>query len=187
MQMTEYQKKLVEEHLSCVNYVIRTRIGLTNDPMLSYDDFYQVGCEALCKAAMRYRPQAGPFMPYAKRVVYNGLIDYCRHMGVRYRLQSDVLLDCDNSAMAMLLLSSEAENALSDVDHQDAMRIFQERKAAYTGIAKKGVEAMELQMEGYSVAEIAKMYDTTPNNVNAWISRARKKLKQDADMMSALR
>jgi DNA-directed RNA polymerase specialized sigma24 family protein len=67
------------------------------------------------------------------------------------------------------------------------MRIFHDRKAAYTGIAKKGMEAMELQTDGYSVAEIAKMYDTTPNNINAWISRARKKLKQDVDMMSALR
>lgn len=50
--MTEYQNALVVENLDLVNWVIRTRISIPNRPLLTYDDFYGVGCEAICKAAM---------------------------------------------------------------------------------------------------------------------------------------
>ena len=187
MTMTEYQRELVEENLDLVNKVIRGHIGVTNGPMTSYDDLYQVGCEAICKAAMQYSPKKGPFSPFARKVIYNALIDYCRHVGYRNRNQTDIFFDCDNSALAMLFISTESEAALSNVDHSDAVRIFHERKESYTGITKSGLEAIELQMKGYTVSEIAEMYGTTKNNVYAWISRARKRLVQDKDLISALK
>ena len=187
MVMTEYQRKLVEENLELVNQVIRRRIGVTNGPMTSYDDLYQVGCEAICKAAMQYSPQKGIFAPYARKVIYNAMIDYCRHVGYRSQNQTDIFFDCDNSALAMLLMSSESEAALSDVEHSDAVQIFQKRKEEFTGVAKAGVEAMELRMEGYTTAEIAEMYGTTRNNITAWIARARKRLTADKELMSALK
>ena len=44
--MTDYQNELVMEHLDLVNWVIRTRISVPNRPLLTYDDFYAIGCEA---------------------------------------------------------------------------------------------------------------------------------------------
>ena len=44
--MTDYQRKLTEDHLSLVNQVIRRRIRVRGLPMLSYEDLYSVGCEA---------------------------------------------------------------------------------------------------------------------------------------------
>lgn len=52
-------------------------------------------------------------------------------------------------------------------------------KRAYSGVARLGVEALELKIAGYSGADIAKLYGVQPNHVGAWISRAAKKLKKD--------
>ena len=53
--MTDYQDALVLENLDLVNWVIRTRISIPNRPLLTYDDFYAIGCEAICRAALKYR------------------------------------------------------------------------------------------------------------------------------------
>lgn len=78
MRMTEYQRKLVESHLGIVDRIIRSRISVSNQPLLSYEDLYQVGSEALCRAAMNYDPARGGFEPFGGRCVYNALIDHCR-------------------------------------------------------------------------------------------------------------
>ena len=56
----------------------------------------------------------------------------------------------------------------------------------YNGVARKGVEAIELKLEGYEATEIAKHYDTSVNNVNAWISRARSKLRNEPALLEIL-
>lgn len=57
--MTDYQDALVLENLDLVNWVIRTRISIPNRPLLTYDDFYAIGCEAICRAALKYQPDRG--------------------------------------------------------------------------------------------------------------------------------
>ena len=59
--MTDYQDALVLENLDLVNWVIRTRISIPNRPLLTYDDFYAIGCEAICRAALKYQPDMGAF------------------------------------------------------------------------------------------------------------------------------
>ena len=54
--MTDYQDALVLENLDLVNWVIRARISIPNRPLLTYDDFYAIGCEAICRAALKYQP-----------------------------------------------------------------------------------------------------------------------------------
>lgn len=54
------------------------------------------------------------------------------------------------------------------------------------GVARKGVEAIELKLKGYEATEIAKHYDTSVNNVNAWISRARSKLRNEPALLEIL-
>jgi hypothetical protein len=43
----------------------------------------------------------------------------------------------------------------------------------------KGIEAIELQLKGYSGAEIARMYSVKNNNVTSWISKARAALRKE--------
>ena len=60
--MTDYQNELVMEHLDLVNWVIRTRISVPNRPLLTYDDFYAIGCEAICRAALKYQADMRSFV-----------------------------------------------------------------------------------------------------------------------------
>ena len=71
--MTDYQDALVLENLDLVNWVIRTRISIPNRPLLTYDDFYAIGCEAICRAALKYQPDMGAFAPFACRYIYNAI------------------------------------------------------------------------------------------------------------------
>ena len=60
---------------------------------------------------------------------------------------------------------------------------LEQRKASYTGCAKLGIEALELKvMDGYGVTDIAKMYQSKPNLVGAWISKATQKIREDMTM-----
>ena len=69
--MTDYQDALVLENLDLVNWVIRTRISVPNRPLLTYDDFYAIGCEAICRAALKYQADSGEFAPFACRYMQN--------------------------------------------------------------------------------------------------------------------
>ena len=51
-------------------------------------------------------------------------------------------------------------------------------KRTYNGVARLGVEALELKIAGYSGTDIAELYGVKPNHVGAWIARAAQKLKK---------
>ena len=74
-KMTEYQCKLVEENLDIIDWVIRCRVKVNGQVLQTYEDFYQIGCEALCRAALAYYPERGTFSPLGSRYVYNAIID----------------------------------------------------------------------------------------------------------------
>ena len=81
-------------------------------------------------------------------------------------------------AEEQVLVSSEQtpEERIADQAALDALRLSKER---YQGVAKCGIEALELKLKGYSGAEIAKMYQVKPNYIAACICRAVKYLKKD--------
>ena len=64
--------------MSVIDSVIKGRIKVRGCALLSYEDFYQIGCEALCRAAMAYRPEVGEFEPLAATFIYNAILDHCR-------------------------------------------------------------------------------------------------------------
>ena len=101
--MTDYQDALVLENLDLVNWVIRTRISIPNRPLLTYDDFYAIGCEAICRAALKYQPDTGAFAPFACRYIYNAIVDHCRAMN--YRLERSVEISEDENASLLDMLT----------------------------------------------------------------------------------
>ena len=72
--MTEYEEKLVMDNLRLVDHIIRTRFHYWSASVLmSYEDLQAVGREALCRAAVRYKPDSA----FAGRCIVNALIDHC--------------------------------------------------------------------------------------------------------------
>ena len=79
--LTGAQQELVEHYLSVVNWVITDHIKLNPQVCgLEYSDVYQEGCLYLCRAAASYTGSPDGFGAYARKVVRNGLLSYCRQI-----------------------------------------------------------------------------------------------------------
>ena len=119
--MTDYQNELVMEHLDLVNWVIRTRISVPNRPLLTYDDFYAIGCEAICRAALKYQADSGEFAPFACRYIYNAIIDHCRAMN--YRLQRSVDAGFEEGEVLFDLLAHTTVDFEAEVTDDSAIAV----------------------------------------------------------------
>ena len=178
--MTLEQNNLVEKNLHIVKIVMKAHIKINNNvPDMSSDDFYQVGCMALCKAAVRYDGEKD-FFTFAYSVVKNGMMDYCR--SIQKKETNCINLDIEAPEFAFSD-NSYNHDLLYDEKLKDVMTLA---KKKYTGITLRGIEAIEFKALGYTGKEIADFYGVKTNHVSAWISRAREKLKNDTEFMDAL-
>ena len=173
MKLNSEQQSLVTEYLRVVEDVVRYQIRVNENVQgLGYDDLYQEGCMALCRASLTFNGSV-QFKTYAQAVVKNRLIDHCRQALRRHGHTA----------------SLEASDDLSTEDNQpqaDALAALAKAKLRYTGVARQGMEAMELKIKGYTGPEIAALYHAKPNEVGAWISRARQKLLRDEEFLAAI-
>lgn len=178
--------QLIEESLPLVRWTVRKYFKYDESIVgLAFDDLYQEGCIALCRAAAAYKTQRGEFDTFAVTVIRNHLIDYCRSLAADGRGQPLTSLDemaesgweGDSRERVMERMSQSTEDTVSSLN---ADRFLESRRLRYQGAARLGVEALELKiMEGYGVTDIAKRYGQKPNLVGAWMSRAAKKIRAD--------
>ena len=182
--LNDGQRRLVEQNLKVVSRVIGRYITVNNTLVgFEYDDLYQEGCIWLCKAAATFRPDVGTaFAIYAEKVVANGLRTYCRLMDGRQKRMKLVSLDSlDLSTDYVQYSAGLFTDDLSDdsLAREDILRLLHSLKQQYTGTVRLGIEAVELKVNGYSGTEIAGIYGVRPNQVGAWISRAKQKLREN--------
>ena len=80
ISMTEKEQDLILTHLTLVESLIY-QVGYQKGVVgMEFEDLYQIGCIALCKAAAHYRPDRGAtFKTYACRVIRNMLQDHREH------------------------------------------------------------------------------------------------------------
>ena len=183
--MTEFEEKLVIENLDLVDKVICTRITWrASSVLMTYEDLQAVGREALCRAAMHYNPRSGPFAPFARKCIYNAVIDHCRSENTVRRMTGGS--GDDENGLDLLDKAGAKDSGSRLADALAAKRLLSRYEKQYTGISKLGVEALELKLLGFSSSEIAKKYGTNVNNVNAWISRARQKLQREEEIQELM-
>jgi len=183
INLNEQQRALVEENLPLVRQTIARHIRY-NEAIcgMGYDDLFQEGAWALCRAAMTYdhEERGAPFSAYARPVIRNHLLDYCRRVLLQREHLPTVPLDVPVSedipppACWLSRDDQEAWDAQILVD-----QLLEHGRHTCTGVARLGVEALALKVKGYTGGDIARMYHTKPNHVGAWISRAVEKLRND--------
>lgn len=175
--LTIAQQCLVEDHLRLVHWTIRQYID-TNETIcgMGYDDLFQEGALALCHAAVTFEDGGTQFKSYAVTVIRNHLLDYCRRIAAQFRNMHLLSLDAPPSEGSPPIVYDDTEDRLSDIC---VSQLLDYGKRAYSGVAKLGIEALELKIKGYTGADIAKLYGTKPTHVGAWISRAATKLRED--------
>ncbi|RFZ77615.1 sigma-70 family RNA polymerase sigma factor [Lacrimispora amygdalina] len=187
MKLTMKQQCLVESNLSIVHWVIVKNIHVNCTILgMSYEDLYQEGCIWLCKAASSYDPSLSLFPTYAKKVIRNGLISYCRRRCDKEK--HFVYLDVgDNGELLQGAIErSTMDGSAFDISFLETLDLLDSRKAAYHGVARLGIEALALKIRGYSITEIAALYDVPPSHVGAWISRSAQKLRNDPAFLAGL-
>ena len=181
-KLSTEQQEMVEEHLDLVSIIIHKYIN-TNEQVrgLEYEDLYQYGCLALCKAAYLYDGRV-KFETFAGKVIRNALLDECHKAKTVYSrsLSYDASVNSDDDegdTFADLL--GDTSDMTDRLFSEELMSIVQTAKKTHKGAVLKGIEAIELRIKGYSGTEIARMYGVKNNNVTSWISKARTVLMKE--------
>lgn len=181
--LTYEQQILVEQNVDLVKRVIARYIK-TNESVygLGYDDLYQEGTAALCRAAATYAEGRAKFTTYATTIVKNHLIDCCRaaNNGTKHRCNLPIGYDCTDNESTYTVpepaVEDETDRMISQID---AAALLAQYKMAYKGAVRLGIEALELTVKDFDKEDIAKLYHVTPSTIESRISRAKKALRQN--------
>ena len=166
------QKKKVEENIALVYKVISDKVhGPYQFCMYSREDLFQIGCIGLCKAAAT--DKGGCFSTYAYRLIWNEICDALvysvrkgtREMTVEFLPETEIFYENNNKELQITL-----QNILAEAEEMVPVS------------TRKGIRAMLLMERGYSSREIGEQMGVKANLVCAWISRARKYLREQADL-----
>ena len=132
-------------------------------------------------AALTFDPARGSFASYARQVVQNGLVSYCRNLtGKQCRMIS--LAEMKPTALAALEVQHSAP---FDIECETPL-LLAAAESQYSGVTRKGVHALALQVSGIPLTAVATRMSAPPNHVSAWISRAVHKLRNDESFLSSL-
>lgn len=186
-RLTKAQQELVENNLSLVYWVIMESIHVNKTIYgFEYEDLYQEGCIWLCHAAATYDPARSCFSTYAKKVVRNGLISYCRQLCSRQRRFTYLMVGKHGELLADGELVMPSDNFHVQINMIETLDLLACAEKKYQGVTRLGIEALKLKLKGMSVSEIAGLYHVPPPHVGAWISRATQKLRRDTPFLSGL-
>ncbi len=189
--MSYEQKQLVTTHLSLVPRMVRalTR-SFTNLSQDEFDELTQTGYLALCNAAMKCSPTQ-PFPPYARAAIRNAIYDYWRDCGKRKSAfcSLDAILTAKDGGTYepdFMLCKTDALSPEQAVLLKESDSYLKRLECAGSNHLKKGIISLRLQQNGYTSAEVAKLYNVPSNHVRAWQSKARKQLREDQELYALL-
>lgn len=185
--LSHAQQQTVLEHLHLVSQVIKTRIRKNESIYgLGYEELMQEGYLLLCRAATSYDPKSGAFEPYAKKVIYNGLISHCRKV---YQYESRFLpLKADELGNPLPLSEShfDADTFAQRVEMIELLDLLSFYAQQYRGTTKRGIEALAWKMQGMRISEIAAALQIPPSHVGAWISKGKSALWRNPEFRQTI-
>lgn len=166
--MTPEQQKIVEANMGLVGKVIKEKVRRLGQPDTpSYEDLFQTGCIGLCKAAITDR--GGCFSTYAYRLIWNEICD---------ELIRNTRLVLNEQSTDTVDVLSEAASAHPDpLTISDLRHSIGQAKAKAQGGTARGIQCLELTVQGHTSKEIGAIVGANPGTVRMWITRARKYLK----------
>lgn len=175
MKLNAEQQKVVNENMGLVGKVIKDKVhGAGQLGIYSYDDIFQIGCIGLCKAA--YTDKGGCFSTYAYRLIWNEICSALIYASKRTATEHPT----DPEQLAK---GSPMEETLLD-DYAGIETILSKALQDTGGVTAKGIKAIRLMADGYTSREIGELMGASANNVTAWISKARKFLRQRPELQS---
>jgi len=193
MQLSQEQQQLVEDNMALVRTVITDRIfGIRGIGIFTYDDLFQIGCIGLCKAAYTDKYQYAYnrenthsqdktcFTTYAYRLILNEILtklSSTTSQRAEMTVEQDALIKLAHAGSMQVMLDEEIARVEFEASLEVALKCAEKRAS---GVTAKGIQALVYTSKGYTSTEIAKMMGgISCHNVTAWISKARRFLKED--------
>ena len=189
--MKENEKRLIEENIEKIDYIIKKFICSFNIPSNEMEEYKQIAYLALCSKTYKYDGST-KFTTFANMVIKNAFIDMYRKEKLR-KIDFVSLEECfaedeaGNGAGLIDFLSTEnnTENeVLTKIRNElvfKHIKIAKENCTANTTV--QGFSALELKIKGYSGEEIARMFNVPSNSLRTWMSKARKILLNDKEFI----
>lgn len=183
--LSHSQQQMVEQHLHLVKEVIRKRIRINEKIYgLGYEELLQEGSIYLCQAVNFYDPSRADFPAFAKKVIYNGLICHIRKV---YRYESrNIPFICNEKGEIIQTVSEEADDFYMYTQTVEVLDLLSYYAQQYTGVTKRGIEAIGKLIQGQTITEIARSQNVPTSHVGAWVSRAKKVLRSNKEFMSTI-
>lgn len=180
MTLSPDHQQTVLKHLHLVSQVIRVRIRKNESVYgLGYEELMQEGYLLLCRAAASYDPGSGAFEPYAKKVIYNGLISHCRKVYQYESRFSPLKADEHGNLLPLSDDHFEADTFAQRVEMIELLDLLSFHAQQYRGTTRRGIEALSWKMQGMSISEIAEALQVPPSHIGAWISKAKSALRRN--------
>lgn len=187
MTLSPAHQQTVLDHLHLVSQVVRGRIqknesvyGLGNEELL------QEGYLLLCRAAVSYDPDSGPFEPYARKVIYNGLISHCRKVYQYESRFSALMTDEQDNPYPLPENHYQADTFAQRVELIELLDLLSFFAQQYNGTIKRGIEALSWKVQGMSISEIANAMQVPPSHIGAWISKAKSALRRNPEFRQTI-
>ncbi len=173
--MTLEQEKKFEENLGLVSRVISDKVhGPYQLGIYTREDLYQIGCIGLMKAVET--DKGGKFSTYAYRLIWNQICDALIYSSRRQAHEAGCELE-------PYMLEVPAEN----YEYMGLYEALERAKKDAPESTAKGIEALIMFADGYSCKEIGSvMGGASDKLVSAWISKARKFLKERKEIREML-
>ena len=195
--MTDKEKLLIEENMKAIEIRTKQLVKKYGIPVHEYEEYLQVACLVICNKIHKY-DETKSFSTFVDAVLENAFIDM--HRADKSRKIDLISFDecciddgCGSEASLADFLATDnnTENeVLAGITNDIIKRCIKKAKEKCTSqTTVKGFDALELKFEGYSGAEIARMFNVPSNSVRSWISRAKKTLLAEhefADLLKAL-
>ena len=170
MRLSEEEKRLVEDNINLVHKVINDKVKCLNlITAFTREDLFQIGCIGLCKAVVT--DKGGHFSTYAYRLIWNEICDALITNSKKWRNEVSVETIPENI------------NDDSDIYGSDIYELLKKHIDNASASTKKGIMALIWMQEGYTSKEIGGMYGVKANLVTAWISKAKKYLKNQKEII----
>ena len=163
--LTKQQQELVAQNLPVVHWVICDYIHVNPTICgLEYSDLFQEGCVWLCKAAATYEDDGrAQFATYAKTVVKNGLLSYCRTICNRGKMFSRLIIgEHGELAADGEALEPQSDTFDAQVSLMETLSLLEASKQDYDGVARLGIEALALKLQGMRSRAQPPNYAATP-------------------------
>ncbi len=171
--LDELQEKMVAENFGLIHFVIHKYFHFDRN---DYDDMFQVGSMALCKAAQRYEVTTGTFATFAVKVIQNEICRELRfqHTPRRCPAIPNLSLDYEMKVGENLFFGDTIENGEDQIS--DMLSIVAIQSALET-LDPDEKEIIDMYFHGKTQAEIGKAVGLHQAVVSRRIRRARNKLK----------